>query len=356
MYGWLIVFTLSVPNVTPAANQDGLRPVNLRTDLSQLADLIEIAFADTMDHHGRAAVREMRALSHMGGLTSLISVNNELIQGMGMGFVWIDGGKLVGNVSVYPASLPRGAARIFGSTWMIANVATHPDYRGRGIARRLMEASLDSIRKRAALMRGGNPRAVAILQVEEKNTPARQLYETLGFRTERTWNHWKRSSMSRVMMPRQDSRIYISRRRRSEWRGEFELAQRIRPAERGGIGWLRPTFPGLFTASLWSLLSDLANLRSVEHLVIRSEDERAVLAALWIENALAASSIQLTLMVDPDYTGLYDDALISYAVRRFGASSPLTIEHPADETVTNALLARYHFHVQRTFVNMRWET
>ena len=36
----------------------GLRPVNVRTDLAQLADLMEITFHDTMDESGRAAIRE----------------------------------------------------------------------------------------------------------------------------------------------------------------------------------------------------------------------------------------------------------------------------------------------------------
>lgn len=44
-----------------------IRPVNLRTDLPTLADLIELVFAPTMDESGRAAIREMRYMSRMGG-------------------------------------------------------------------------------------------------------------------------------------------------------------------------------------------------------------------------------------------------------------------------------------------------
>jgi ribosomal protein S18 acetylase RimI-like enzyme len=324
--------------------------VNLRTDLAALADLIEVAFADTMDANGRAAIREMRALSHMGGLTALMSANNDLIQGMGMGFVYAHDGKLVGNVSIYPATLPPGGHQWYGtSVWLIANVATHPQYRGQGIARQLMQTSLESIHARN---RGKHP--LALLQVDEKNQIARRLYERFGFRTERIWTHWRRSSLTRAPSQPADPKVYITQRRRGEWHAEYALALRARPPERGGVGWLRPTFTGMFRPSLVRAFNDFVNLRSVEHLVVRSEHEQ-LRGALWVESAIAASSLQLTLLVDPDYAGLYDDALIAYAARRFGTRSTLTIEHPADDDVTGALLARYHFQPQRAFANMRWD-
>lgn len=341
--------SLSVPNKSATSN-DGLRPVNLRTDLGQLADLIEVAFADSMDQNGRAAVREMRYLSKLGGLTQLMSMNSELVQGMGMGFVWISKGQLVSNVSIYPASLPAGASKAVGQAWLIANVATHPDFRGNGIARRLLEASLDSIR-----MRSKNKQAVALLQVERENTVARNLYEMIGFKTERVWTHWRRVALNRVLDRQGGTKANITNRRRGEWKAEYALAQKVRPLSQGGIGWLRPTFPGLFNKSLMTRINDFINLRSMENLVIRSQDERDVLAALWVESAVASSSTQLTLMTNPDYLGIHDEAMISYAVRRFGARNNLTIEHPADELTTNDLLSRYHFRTQRAFAHMRWE-
>ncbi len=338
------------PQVT-ASGEDGIRPVNLRTDLGMLADLIEVAFADSMDANGRAAVREMRALSHMGRLTNVIGASSDLVQGMGMGYVWVEQGKVIGNVSIYPAALPSGALKWYGgAVYLIANVATHPDYRGRGIARQLMLTSLNAIQARTRYSR-----AIALLQVEERNAVARGLYESLGFRTERVWNHWRRSSMSRVPSIPADPALYITQRRPNEWRTEYALAQKARPPDMGGVGWLRPTFPELFRPSLTRMIRDFVNLRSIEHLVIRSTGG-GLGASLWIENAIAASTIHLTLMVDPDYVGLYDDALIAYAVRRLGMRGALSIEHPADEQVTNALLSRYHFLIQRTFVNMRWDT
>ncbi len=319
----------------------GLRPVNLRTDLAPLADLIELAFADSMDNSGRAAIRELRTLSRVApGLGALLNVN-EVAQGIGLGYVWIEDGRLVGNTSVYPAHLPRS----YGSSWIIANVAVHPDYRGRGIARQLMLASMDMIRRRAQSV-------TVLLQVEDQNSVARHLYESLGFTAERTFNIWRRSSTARIPAPQ--NAVYITHRRPDEWKAEYDLAERVRPNPQGGIGWLRPLTTGLFRPSLFKLIGDLFNMRSLERLIIRTDTDRVLRASLWIESAFAANSIQLTLLVDPDYAGVYDDALLNLAARRFGLRSALMIEHPADDILTNATLQKYAFSRQRSLVHMTW--
>jgi ribosomal protein S18 acetylase RimI-like enzyme len=337
----VVSLTLSKPT---ASSSEGIRPVNVKTDLAPLADLIELAFADTMDSSGRAAIRELRTLSRFGTGLGMLAGMNDLVQGIGLGYVWIQDERLVGNVSIYSANVPADRRQ----TWIIANVAVHPEYRGRGIARRLMQTSLEAIAKRGAT----RSRPVnAILQVEQNNLPARKLYDSLGFVQEGTWKHWRRSTGTRLQ-PLEHS-PYLTQRRRGEWRAEYALAQRIRPH---GLGWQRPLHPGLFHRSLATALSDLINMRSFERLVVRSEDEKYVRASLWIERAFAAASVQLMLLVDPDYQGAYDEALVHLAVQRYGARSPLALEHPADDSAANALLERYHFRVQRSLVHMRWQS
>jgi GNAT superfamily N-acetyltransferase len=322
----------------------GLRPVNLRTDLLPLADLIEIAFADTMDTSGRAAVREMRSLSRLGPGLSVLLGMNDLAQGVGLGFVWIEDGRIVGNTSIYPANVPTGPS------WIIANVAVHPAYRGRGIARQLVQASLDMIRQRS---RGR--RVSAVLQVDTDNVIARHIYEQLGFVAERSWTQWRRSSTARTPPPFHDPSVYITRRRAREWRAEYALAQRLRPAAQGGMGWLRPLNPSLFRRSLLASVRDIISLRSFERLVIRG-DHDDLRAVMWVESGFAASSVQLTLMVEPEYQGVCDEALINLLTRRYSLRSTLTIEHPGDQSVTNAILQRYHFYAQRNLVHMRWQS
>lgn len=326
-----------------ASSTDGLRPVNLRTDLAPLADLIELAFNDSMDSGGRAAVREMRTLSRMGAGLNLLSGVNDLTQGISLGFVWQVDERIVGNVSIYPANLPSS----LGSTWIIANVATHPDYRGRGIARQLIDASLRMIEDR-----GGRH---AVLQVDADNSVAQRLYERAGFVAERAWTTWRRSSTGRIPATAPLSSAYITRRRRADWRAEYALAERVRPAAQGGVGWLRPLHRSLFHKSLFAQIGDWISLRSFERLAVYDNMQNQLLAVLWIENAFAASSVQLTLMVEPDYAGWYDEALLNLAVRRYGFRQPITVEHPADEHVTGSVLQLANFRPQRTLVHMRWD-
>ncbi|HEX2622964.1 MAG TPA: GNAT family N-acetyltransferase, partial [Phototrophicaceae bacterium] len=253
------------PSVDTAS---GMRPVNLRTDLAPLADLIELVFEDTMDSSGRAALREMRMLSRVGAGLNLLSRLNELALGINMGYVWIEDGKLVGNVSVYPANWHPD----LGSAWIIANVGVHPDYQRRGIARRLMQACLDMIRARHG--------QTAILQVDYNNDIARSLYLSLGFVEERAWVQWRRPAAARLPLPVEGNLPYITHRRRNEWRAEYALAQQVRPVSMGGIGWLRPLHRNLFRSSFFKWFDNLFNLRSTERLIVRSENDTEILATL----------------------------------------------------------------------------
>ncbi|NWG16377.1 MAG: GNAT family N-acetyltransferase [Chloroflexi bacterium] len=331
-----------IPISDDAAASNGLRPVNLRTDLGALADLLEIAFASSIDGGGRSAIREMRYLSRMSVGLNVLQNISELAQGMSLGYVWVQDSRIIGNVSVYPANAPGDLAK----AWIIANVAVHPDYQRRGIALRLMQASQDMIRRQ-----GGSK---AILQVDADNHGAQALYRRLGFIEERAWITWRRSP-GITRPPQMPAAPYITRRRGNEWQAEYRLAERVFPIERGGLGWLRPLHVGLFRHTLAQRLSDWLNLRSLERLIIRAENPAELLAALWIESGFLSGSSQLTLIVHPDYAGVYDEALLNTAVRRFGASLPLMLEHPADHTTTGAILRRYGFLPRREVLHMRWD-
>jgi GNAT superfamily N-acetyltransferase len=327
-----------------------VRPVNLKTDLPALADLIELAFASTMDSGGRAAIREMRALSHVGAGLHMLSHMNEMMQGVGLGYVYMHDGRLAGNVSIYPASLPPEARP--GS--IIANVAVHPDYRGRGIARALMLKTLETLEARAAP--GTTP--TALLQVEADNFAAYSLYYSLGFYPEGTWTTWRRPAGARVPPPLAGA-PYMAHRGRGAWRGELALARRVRPDVAGGIGWLRPLVPSVFQRGLLRWLGDMFNLRSIERLLIAAPDTPTASAdtpprgVLWIESGFAAAT-QLTLFTaEGDREAA--EALLVTAVRRFGVRDALTIEHPHDDPIAGELLADYGFVRQRTLTHMRWQ-
>jgi hypothetical protein len=122
------------------------------------------------------------------------------------------------------------------------------------------------------------------------------------------------------------------------------------------VGWQRPLHPSLFRKPLLKQLDDWISLRSQERLVIRSADQSHLLASMWVESGALTSSTQLTLMVEPEYQGIYDDVLLQLAIRRFGGRRhALMIEHPSDEVATSELLRRYYFRPQREVIHMRYD-
>lgn len=322
--------------------QDGIRPINLKTDLAPLADLIELVFKDTMDDSGRAAIQEMRYRSKFTGF-NILGRLNDLALGLNEGYVAIVDGKLVGNVSIYPANWSADA----GKAWLIANVGTHPNYRQRGIARQLMEVCMKLIAQKGA--------TYAILQVDYDNHKAIDLYEGMGFVRERAFTKWIRSGLvSAPANHRAFQDIFITQPRRSEWAQEYQLAQATRPNERGGIAWLKPLSIKDFRPSFWRSIRQLFAVGQTEKLIIRDEAEEQLLASLWVERSFALTRTRLTLFSQPNIHRRYTEALLTNALRRY-SNSGFTIEHPHDDLVTTELLNTYRFRPHRTVWHMRYE-
>jgi ribosomal protein S18 acetylase RimI-like enzyme len=144
----------------------GLRPLDPRKDLNQVADLIEEAFTGELEPGGIAALRDLRMLSRMGPLVGLMARSDPYLEDVLGGFVWVEDDRVVGNVTIQRLDA-------YGSRWQVANVAVTKDYQGRGIGRALVQAALERIAER----RG----SWAVLQVRSDNPVAKGLYQQLGF-------------------------------------------------------------------------------------------------------------------------------------------------------------------------------
>lgn len=328
------------PVDAPKTDVDGVRPVNMRSDLRPLADLIELVFADSIDQSGRSAIREMRFLSHFGYGLKLISRLNDLALGISLGYVYVLDGELVGNVSLYPAAYPKD----MGETWILANVAVHPDYRRRGIAHRLVEASVNMVRRRAG--------ARLILQVSTENEAALQLYERHGFVYERAWRLWRRSGFVRSPVPAAPA-LPVAHLRGNEWEKEFVLAQEARPNALGGIGWLKPLHRSHFHSPAWKRLLRQISMSGMERLVIRDESGREIIASCWLENAMSVSSLRGWLFASPQFDHApYAEALLAYVLSRFERST-IHFEHPRDDDRANDLFKHHEFKLSRELWHMR---
>lgn len=145
-----------------------MRPFDPRRDMRPVADLVELCFADTLDESARNYLKRMRYAARHSGVLGWAAAKLELSGVPISGYVWEQDGKMIGNASMIPYYL-KGRRY-----YLIANVAVHPDFRRRGIARALTNQAIDHARRR---------RSPSVwLHVRHENEAAVVLYQSLGFR------------------------------------------------------------------------------------------------------------------------------------------------------------------------------
>jgi ribosomal protein S18 acetylase RimI-like enzyme len=229
--------------VARTATPGQMRPLNVLRDLPAVADLIELCFASTMDAEGRSYVDQMR---RNGRDSSFLGWASKVIDSASLplsGFIWEDGGRIVGNVSLIPFF--KGGRKIY----LIANVATHPDYRRRGIARILTENAMRRARAKHA--------ASLWLHVRQDNQGAITLYRDLGFQERAQRTNWF-ASPGAASQVHGHGRIDIHTRVGSDWPAQRAWLARAYPDELSWYGqqnW--DVFqPGLFS-SVYRFMADI---------------------------------------------------------------------------------------------------
>lgn len=146
-------------------NQGFIRPFDPFQDLEPVVELIGIAFGDRLDPTGKATLARMRRFAEAGPLLQWLWAFLGRAA-VAPGLVWIEDGRVVGNVSLRRARNNAG--------YLIGNVVVHPDCRERGIATALMETAIRKVSERGARWIG--------LEVRADNEAARSLYAGLDFR------------------------------------------------------------------------------------------------------------------------------------------------------------------------------
>lgn len=145
--------------------QTGVRVFDPHRDLKSVADLIAVAFSGRLGPDGDIALAEMHRVARWGPLLSWLYWSGSSGAKVPPGFVWVEQGHVVGNVSLRRA--------VGWGGFFIGNMAVHPDWQGRGIASVLMKAALEAVSARGGRWVG--------LEVQADNQVARRLYEQLGF-------------------------------------------------------------------------------------------------------------------------------------------------------------------------------
>ena len=85
--------------IAPSAVKKHLRPFDVRRDLGEVADLVELCFADTLDPDGRDYLRRMRSAAKS---SSLLGMAQGWSSAPMTGFIWEENERIVGNLSLIP--------------------------------------------------------------------------------------------------------------------------------------------------------------------------------------------------------------------------------------------------------------
>jgi len=292
--------------LSPAKTVNHIRPFDPRRDLEAVADLIELCFGDNMDPDGKRYVERMRSTARNASLFSWTIMNEGSNLSMG-GFVWQQNDQILGNASLIPYHLK--GSRFF----LIANIAVHPDYRNRGIGRKLTERAIEYARQK------GSPSTW--LQVREENQIAIGIYQPLGFieRARRaTW--YSTSDFSPVGLPL-GTKIVAPSSRHWDFQRSWFLSNY--PPE---LSWHIPIKVSAMRPGLWgSIPRFLFNLYIAQWAIVKGEDPLAVVC--WQPTAGHANALWLSAPVDCDEHTLR--SLLLHARQRAPSQKSLMIEYPA---------------------------
>jgi ribosomal protein S18 acetylase RimI-like enzyme len=319
--------TLSLPART--AETSPARPLNILRDLPEVADLIELCFSPTLDNDGQSYVQQMRRASRDVNFLRWASQTVESASLPLQGFVWEQGGGIVGNASIIPFH-HRGR-----KTALIANIATHPDYRRRGIARALTERTM-------ALARRKGYRELW-LHVRDDNPGAIKLYEDLGFaeRARRT----SYQARPDPLLSKAEEDVTVIARSPRHWPQQLEWLQRTHPEE---LAWYahwnwKALAPGLWN---WLYLAFIdMNMR--QWAAVRDGKLLATLA--WMPSAGRGADALWAAARPGDESGL--SSLLKTARRELSLRRNLILDYPAGEAVQAIEAAG--FRPQRTLLWMR---
>jgi ribosomal protein S18 acetylase RimI-like enzyme len=250
-----------------------------------------------------------------------------------LGYVWTENGKIVGNATL---NLVGGQKRV----WLLSNVAVHPHYRRRGIARALVELSIQMARQH-----GGTHLA---LQVERENFGARQLYEQIGF-------HWleqvcEYGGAVLPRLPEAGHELCIAPPTREQWLQVRKLATApLFPALRS----YRFAHAGLFNHphqnSWWTTLTNfLDGAQTTTHAILEARASQ-VIGGIVMRMQLGWVTHRIGVVIAETSRGHVEDAVLAYLAQQLNryASRRATFYIPSTHTVLAERLRAHGLHETR---------
>jgi ribosomal protein S18 acetylase RimI-like enzyme len=250
-----------------------------------------------------------------------------------LGYVWTEDGKIVGNATI---SLVGGQKRV----WLLSNVAVHPSHRRRGIARALVELSIQMARQH-----GGTHLA---LQVERENFGARQLYEQIGFHWLEQVCEYGNAVLPQLREPWHE--LTIAPPTREQWAQVRALATAPLVV---GLQSYRFAHAGLFhvphQAPWWTTLTNFLDGTQMATRAILEAHTQRVVGGMVMRAQLGWGAHRISVVIAEAYRGRVEDALLAYIAQQLNyyATRRATFHIPSSHTALAERLRAHGLHETR---------
>ncbi|MEM9777315.1 MAG: N-acetyltransferase [Chloroflexota bacterium] len=296
-------------------NSSNVRPMVIRRDAKQVIGLLELVFKQHIRGSGH------HAISAGFSLQDFLSGKSQTVPG----FVYTINHRIVGNVSILES---RRKGR-----YLVANVAVHPDYRRRGIARAMMNEVVEYIKSR-----GGRQ---VVLQVEHNNESAINLYKKLNFKAMGTLNDWR---MNWYALKTVATRLPVNSRKPDHY-DQFKIRPlRSHDAQDAltldyfvydrSLNWPDAPTQNYYKSDTASFVRRFLSGISNEIWIAESEHKQLVGIGI-IENEVGRP-YNLKLRIAPDWVQLVERPLMAKLTRRLGYLRSKTIISQQDIKQTSA--------------------
>jgi ribosomal protein S18 acetylase RimI-like enzyme len=325
------------------SEENGIRPMKPSRDLQGVAGLIEEAFAVELDRSGRAALREMRLMGHWGFLLLWLDYLSPDVNTHLNGFVWVDNGRIVGNVTVSRNS--QGSKH-----WFISNVAVAKSHRRQGIARAFMETAVDFVKE----TRGH----VVSLQVRQGNEPAVRLYESMGFRYISAISYLYLPTVKEVpdVAWPEGTKLRDHRLNLADATAAYNLARVTVPLN---VQMQRPLRQSQFRigsdVNFQNFWRGLFGWTQIKHWIVEDTAGKCI-ATMSLTPGIWHSESKIAFMVHPDWWGRLEAPLLSTMLSYLKANfnkRPIAFQHPAEHETGIQALESFGFINRRTHICMK---
>ena len=285
-----------------------IRSLDIRTDLSEVANLIELCFSSQMDADGWSYLNAIRRAARNQRYIRWIPGAGERVSYPLFGYVWEEKERVVGNLSLIPLFKDQEWR------YLIANVAVHPKCRRKGIARQLTNAAIQHAKRQGA--------AAVWLQVRSDNPPARLLYQSQGFveRAQRT--SWLRKK-TQPAVTELNPAVKITQRSDEDWEYQIAWLEDAYPSE---VSWNLPIHTARYAPNLKNKLIRLVEGQQVQHWTARIQGV-PVATATWEPTSLHADN--LWIGTDPASESLAIPNLLPHIQQDLNNGRPLMVNYPS---------------------------